>query len=56
MALRKEKNNPGTLDSTSRIFAKLGQIFSIIGFLIFILSVLYILLILGVFSGGIGTI
>jgi hypothetical protein len=52
-ALAKEKNNPGTLDSTNKLLARLGQIFSIVGFIILILSVLYILLYLGLFTGGI---
>jgi hypothetical protein len=53
LALRKEKNNPGTLDRTSKLLARLGQIFSILSFVILVLVVLYFILYIGVITGGV---
>lgn len=52
-ALAKEKNNPGTLDSTNKVLARLGQIFSIVGFAILVFTILYFLALAGIFSSPI---
>ncbi|NCU04146.1 MAG: hypothetical protein GXC73_09195, partial [Chitinophagaceae bacterium] len=49
-ALNKEETAPGTLKSSNYSFAKIGRILSIVGFVLLLVYIVYIALMLGVYS------
>lgn len=49
-ALNKEEIAPGTLQGSSYSFAKIGRILSIVGFVLLLLYIVYIAVMLGIYS------